>query len=611
MKIKPMKLVSLAALIVTATYFVGCANKTDRNDLVILYTNDVHGFFGEKNSLTYSSVAKLKQELIAQGNDVLLVDAGDHSSGSINANYDDGATAIKLMNMAGYDVVTFGNHEFDGGVTHLQDMMQAAKYKYISTNFYHREGDNATTSFTDTSKIFNFHNHKVGVIGITTPETIGDCTPDTFQDENGNYIYTFLKELNRDLFFQKVQAEVNQLKANGCETVIALTHLGEEDDEGQSPLTSVEFVKGTTGIDLVIDAHTHQYMPGSLYPNKDGKLITITQTGSSFLHIGQAIITRTDSVYTKMINNSDYSKHDEEVKKAEDDYIAKIEEELGQRIATMDDDVHLIRYREYKDPQYKEYNLPDFCADGFYYYANSGESNVKKALGDDVWVDGAFINNGGIKNYDVKPNEEWLLKTGYETLPFPNHFVVRELDGRTLWEAIEFSVRETPDYNRGLLIPAGIKYNVDTTKKGVFKVDESGNYLSGPNYEYGEDDARVSNIKIYTPNLTPETDDDWEEIKIDDPTRHYYIAGSDYILKKGGDSLSMLSEAYANKNNRIYSVYDSDEKDYIALNEYVRAFDNSIINSENSPLSTLTKYASDCIDYKNEEPNKRIILPTA
>ncbi|MCQ2753153.1 MAG: bifunctional metallophosphatase/5'-nucleotidase [Bacilli bacterium] len=609
MKIKPMKLVSLAALIVTATYFVGCANKTDRNDLVILYTNDVHGFFGEENRLTYSSVAKLKQELIAEGNDVLLVDAGDNLSGSINANYDEGATAVKLMNMTGYDVVTLGNHEFDSGVAHLQDTMKNAKYKYISTNFYHLDNGQATTPFTDTSTIFNFHNHKVGVIGITTPQTIGDCTPDTFQNEQGEFIYTFLKELDQDgkIFFTKVQAEIDQLKTAGCETIIALTHLGQEDDEGQSPLTSVQFVRKTNGIDLVIDAHTHQYMPGSLYPNKDGKLITITQTGSSFSNIGQALITRTNSVYTKMYDYEHYTKHDETVKKAEDDYVNKIEEEFKDPLGKMD--VGLVHYVKHDPSEYHEYNLSDFCADGFYYYANNPEGDVQKAL-KNQWVNMAFINNGGIREQYVSKNTTWTKKTGYGLLPFPNHQVVRKVDGQTLWEALEFSVRSVPNYNSGLLIPAGIRYNLDKSKTAEFIVDKSGNYIEGPtNYSYTDSCARISNIQIYDSTEA----DGWADF---DLKKEYYIAGSDYILKKGGDSLLMFSEPYADKKDRTYEIVYEGDNDYKALNSYVDNFgdapESTTVNSANSPLKTLAgEYANDCILYEEEEPNKRIILPTA
>ena len=75
---------------------------------VILHTNDVHGAVG-----LYAKVAALKKDYQAKGADVILVDAGDYIQGEPYVSDSQGKTAIELMNAAGYDVATFGNHEFD------------------------------------------------------------------------------------------------------------------------------------------------------------------------------------------------------------------------------------------------------------------------------------------------------------------------------------------------------------------------------------------------------------------------------------------------------------------------------------------------------------------
>ena len=107
------------------------------NDVVILYTNDVHTYID--GELSYDVIAAVKKQLQAEYNYVLLVDAGDHVQGTAYGSMDKGETIIKLMNAAKYDVATLGNHEFDYGMEGCIAVREWAEFPYVSANFYNEQ----------------------------------------------------------------------------------------------------------------------------------------------------------------------------------------------------------------------------------------------------------------------------------------------------------------------------------------------------------------------------------------------------------------------------------------------------------------------------------------
>ena len=160
----------------------------DATDIVILYTNDIHTYID--NPLSYDVIAGVKAELLKQTPNVILVDAGDHIQGTAYGSMDKGKTIIDLMNAAGYDLATLGNHEFDYGMSGRVEVTDTwAKFPYISCNFYNEEAGERKENVLDSYKIFTFGEEKIALIGITTPESFTKSTPAYFQDESGNYIY--------------------------------------------------------------------------------------------------------------------------------------------------------------------------------------------------------------------------------------------------------------------------------------------------------------------------------------------------------------------------------------------------------------------------------------
>lgn len=128
-----------AAVAVGAPSASACFGKGKLPEITILYTNDVHTYIDHKSpELTYASIAALKKSYEEQGKNVLLVDAGDHIQGTAYGSMDDGATIIRLMNEAGYDLATPGNHEFDYGMDRAKMVLKEANFPYVSCNWIDR-----------------------------------------------------------------------------------------------------------------------------------------------------------------------------------------------------------------------------------------------------------------------------------------------------------------------------------------------------------------------------------------------------------------------------------------------------------------------------------------
>ena len=203
------------------------------DDVVIYYTNDVHTYIDK--GLSYDNIADLKTETSKQAAGVLLVDAGDHIQGTAYGSMDKGKTIIDLMNAAGYDLATLGNHEFDYGMEgRIKVTDEWADFPYVSCNFYHEQNGVMGDKVLKPYEIFEIGGKKIAIIGITTPESFTKSTPAYFQDENGNYIYGIGgSTLPLHMF---VQDAIYGARYEGAEIIIALGHLGH--DPASQPWTS-------------------------------------------------------------------------------------------------------------------------------------------------------------------------------------------------------------------------------------------------------------------------------------------------------------------------------------------------------------------------------------
>ncbi len=285
----------------------GTGSAEAAEDIIILYTNDVHCSVDE--NIGYDGLSAYKKELEASGYPVLLADAGDHIQGGSIGSINQGQSIINLMNKAGYDVATLGNHEFDYGMDRIFELTGKADYPYVCCNFK----DSKTGELLyDPYTILEAGGKKIAFVGILTPETIVSSVPEFFIDKDGNRIYDFSETDGEKTFYETVQKAVDDARKEGADYCIALSHLGI--DASSSPYTSSDVIKNTSGIDVVLDGHSHSVVEMEKVKNSDGKDVILTQTGTKLAAIGQLTIDKAGNMKTELID--DYEEKDAEITKA-------------------------------------------------------------------------------------------------------------------------------------------------------------------------------------------------------------------------------------------------------------------------------------------------------
>ena len=159
----------------------------EKSEVTILYTNDVHTYIDKQApELTYAAIAALKQSYQNAGKKVLLVDAGDHVQGTAYGSMDEGASIIELMNAAGYDVATPGNHEFDYGMDRAKELMRDADFPYLSCNWVDLR---TNLRVLPEIKVFVRGGVRIAFVGITTPETFTKSTPGLLHEQGPDQVH--------------------------------------------------------------------------------------------------------------------------------------------------------------------------------------------------------------------------------------------------------------------------------------------------------------------------------------------------------------------------------------------------------------------------------------
>jgi len=564
----------LAMVLVLSMAVPGFAAEEKSDDIVILYTNDVHTYID--GELSYDVIAGVKDYLQTKYNNVLLADAGDHIQGTAYGSMDDGETIIKLMNAAGYDVATLGNHEFDYGmVGRIKVTDNWAQFPYVSCNFYEEEDGVRGETVLDSYKVFTFGEEKVAVIGITTPESFTKSTPAYFQNEKGEYIYGIAGGTSGKALAKAVQTAIDAAKAEGATKVIALGHLG--DDPASKPWTSEETIAKVTGLDAFIDGHSHSTVVGKTVKDKGGNDVLLTQTGEYFNAIGMMVIdAETGAITTELLGvESEVVKAatpDADVKAIKDAWIAEIDTQLGQKIGeakvTLDnyaaDGTRLVRKQET--------NAGAFAADALYYLFDDM----------DMDVDVAIMNGGGVRNGAV--TGDLTYKVCKEIHTFGNVACLQTVTGQQILDALEWGAKQTPEAEvGGFLHTAGLTYEIDTDVVSTVQADDKGVWTGGPTDEY-----RVKNVKVYNKKT-----DKYEPI---DLKAKYNLAGYNYTLRDLGDGFAMFDGAV--------NVLDYVMEDYMVLSNYVQGFEGGVVDGTNSPL--LEKYSGMNIDYSEVTGSGRI-----
>lgn len=493
------------AMLMTGVAMAESAEPVFTQDVVVLFTSDVH--CGVDQGFGYAGLAAVRDNL-AKTNHVLLVDNGDSIQGEPIGTMTTGESNIELMNAVGYDIATIGNHEFDYGMDRFLELTKKANFPYISANFMHND-ELVFAPYV----IKEFDGVKIAFVGITTPKTTTSSTPKYFQDETGKFVYTFCQDETGEKLYAAVQKAVDDARAEGAAYVVAMAHLGIEGES--APWMSTDVIANTTGINALLDGHSHSILEQEKVKNKDGEEVLLAACGTKLQAIGYLRISAKDGSMATGLYKWDTSNTvslpdliglDNEVATKVNEAMDTLNEKLGEVVAKSavdlvisdpETDVRIVRTAET--------NLGDLCAD---------------AYRDQSGADIAFVNGGGIRVKiaagDITLND--ILKVH----PFGNALCVVEATGQQILDALEWGSRVVPEETGGFLQVSGLTYEIHTYIESSCTADENG-LFTGVAGEY-----RVKNVKVGGEDL--------------DVNKTYTLACHDYLLKNAGDGFTMFQQ---------------------------------------------------------------------
>lgn len=481
-----------------------------QQDVMVLFTSDVH--CGIESNFGYAGLAMVRDAYKNAGYHVLLVDNGDSIQGEPVGTMTTGEANIKLMNAVGYDIATMGNHEFDYGMERFFELSKMANFPYVSCNF-NKGGELQFAPYV----IKEFDGVKIAFVGISTPKTLTSSTPKYFQDENGNFIYGFFEDETGEGLYNAVQKAVDDARAEGATFVVALAHLGNEDE--CRPFTYADVIANTTGINALLDGHSHDTYHVEMR-NKARETVLRQGCGTKMEGIGYLKIAAKDGAMeagVMMWNNDDFNatqlyQLDTDVTKAVAEATETLNVKLAEVVAktdvelTINDPVAVTEDgKAVRIIRNAETNLGDLCADAYRYVSGA---------------DIAFVNGGGIrvsiKEGDITLND--ILKVH----PFGNALCVCEATGQQILDALEFGAKDVPGEFGGFLQVSGLTYEIHTYLPSTVKMDEKGLFV-GVEGEY-----RVKNVMVGGEPL------DLEKI--------YTLASHNYMLQGQGDGYTIFED---------------------------------------------------------------------
>lgn len=576
-------------------------------DIVILYTNDVHTYID--GAISYDVIAGLKESLKNVYGNVLLVDAGDAVQGTAFGSMDKGETIIKLMNAAGYDLATLGNHEFDYGMAGTMNIISWAEFPYISSTFHHEKNGVMGETVLPAYKIFDIGGRKLAFVGATTPEALTKSSPGNFQDGNDNYIYGIAGGEDGAALYTAVQSAIDAAKADGAEMVIGLGHLG--DDLASGPWTSEETLAHVTGLSAFIDGHSHATVKGK---NINGTWLT--QTGEHFDTIGMMLIDgQTGEISTDLIGyeeilvvttdekgepvlDEDGNEVTEvagyrfvsdfelgcswagapEIQELKDAWVTDVDTRLGQVIGSAKVTFDNYDANGKRLVRIQETNSGDFVADAVYYLFDSMEMDV----------DVAIMNSGGIRNGALTGDLTYKIAKNIQ--PYSHIACLQTVTGQQLLDALEWGCQSvgTGEENNGFLQVAGITFKVDDRWPTSVQMDSKGVWTGAPTGGY-----RVHDVQVYNKETNS-----YEPL---DLTASYNLAGYTQILRNLGDGFNMFHGSV--------NVMEDVMEDYLVLANYIQGFEGGVIEATNSPLAV--KYPDMLLDYSDLNGCGRIVVEAA
>ncbi len=399
--------------------------------LVILHSNDVHGKIDG-----YPKISTLKKLFEEQGAEVMLIDAGDFSQGDPYVNENKGEDAITLMNSTGYSIAVPGNHEFDYGVERLEENLKKAEFTMLCANLE----KNGELMFEPRTVFHAKNGADIGFFGLNTPETLIKSNPKRVAGlsvSSGHDMYKCAGE------------QVDALRKEGAEAVIAITHLGVNEESAMEGNRSLDLFNAVDGIDLVIDGHSHTAMTSG------EKKEPVQQTGSRFENVGVIVIDGDAKIEDHYFISPEDLEPDPDVELT----VNKIKKNVDDKYSTViaESEVGLEGYDEKSRSQ--ETCIGDLIADAFLWYADEHKELPDGSDGGVL----SMVNGGGIR--DSIPSGNVTKKDIYKVLPFGDTMSIESVTGEELLEILEASTFCAPDPVGGYPQTSGIEFSVDTSKE--------------------------------------------------------------------------------------------------------------------------------------------------
>ena len=489
--------------------------------IVVVYENDVHC-----NMDGYAKFAGLR-DAIADTADVVTVSSGDFFQGGAMGSISRGGYVVSMMNAVGYDVVTLGNHEFDYKIPRLMELSDSLKTAIVCANLVQK---GTSIPLFKPYVLKQIGSKKIAFVGVLTPQTlVGESY--AFTDESLKTLY----DIPSEKIFNLVQSAVDDARKAGADYVILLSHLGLV-----PPVTSLEVIQNTSGIDAVLDGHSHSVIDGELVVNAKGDSVLVSQTGTKFQNFGMLDITRDGKIRSRLIPMDSVFAVSRMVASVHDSLRALAAIDLQKVVSNTnfeltingDDGKRLVRKGET--------NLGDLAADA-----------IRFSVGAQIGIENSgsvrvMIPAGPVKYQDI-----------LNVMPFANGICLIRATGRQIKEALAQGASRLPNEYGGFLQVSGLRYTavVDTknggdaarvrvenvqveTENGLVAIDEEALYTVGLSsyvaYEGGEITAfRESEIIM-------------DQVMTDDEAMVKF-------LKSLGDE---IPEAYRKPQGRIVVKYD-------------------------------------------------------
>ena len=478
--------------------------------VVILFTSDIH--CGIDTGFGMDGVRQVRDTLEAQGYTTLLVDDGDAIQGEAIGILTKGKAIADMMNALHYDVAVPGNHEFDYGTDVFLQIAEAAEFPYICCNLT-KDGKAVLPDHV----VIEAAGIKIGFVGAVTPNTLTKSTPTNFMNEEGEFVYGFMRDEDGSALYEAIQKAADAARAEGADLVYLLGHLGM--DSTDSPWTYADVIANTRGIDVVLDGHTHDTVQ-VVMKNLDGEDVPRSACGTKLNCIGYSFIDPEKGVEKTGIWSWSNSETPAQVLGYANEITDKIAETLkefnellSQKIADLPFELTINDPNERDSSgnpvrmvRRAETNLADLCADA-----------IRDATGADI----ALINGGGVRT--SIPAGELTYGDVMSVMPFCNNLCSVQLTGQQIIDALEWGCRALPDQLGGFLQVSGLSYVVDISIPSSCTEDANGMFsgVDGP--------RRVRSVKVGGEDI--------------DPAELYTVGGSEYILIERGDGFSMFEGA--------------------------------------------------------------------